>query len=102
MAASDECTCTMVDPGNYYVEGGNAHPPEWEQAPDCPVHPMTEPTADAPPPVDWCDECQGWREILEAGPEQIGYEERAREVWVVRLDCGHDLVTERGASGGHV
>jgi hypothetical protein len=56
--------------------------------------------AQPPPPVEWCAERQGWNEMLEEGPEQIGYEEQAREVWVVRLDCGHDLVTEKGS--GHV
>lgn len=32
----DGCTCECVHPGDYQT------PPEWEQDPDCPVHPMTK------------------------------------------------------------
>ena len=41
-ADGHRCTCTLTDPGNYDVAGGNAHPPEWEQDPWCPTHPNVD------------------------------------------------------------
>jgi hypothetical protein len=32
--APDTCTCTVIDPGDWET------PTEWEQADDCPVHPL--------------------------------------------------------------
>jgi hypothetical protein len=41
-ADGHRCTCTLTNPGNYNVAGGNAHPPEWEQDPWCPTHPAVD------------------------------------------------------------
>lgn len=42
---------------------------------------------------EWCDTCQRGSVIVEEFAEQIGYEEQARPVWVVILECGHQIVT---------
>ena len=42
----------------------------------------------------WCAECEGPSDVTEESEEQIGVEEQARRVWVVRLDCGHEEVSE--------
>ena len=42
----------------------------------------------------FCEQCDLQQPVVDERDEQIGYEEQAREVWVVSLDCGHDIVTE--------
>lgn len=41
----------------------------------------------------WCQTCGCAVAIVEESDEQIGYEERARPVRVMFLDCGHEIVT---------
>jgi hypothetical protein len=42
----------------------------------------------------FCGECDTQQPVEDEFDDQIGYEERARPVRVVLLDCGHDIVTE--------
>ena len=42
----------------------------------------------------FCTTCGMAVEVVDEFDDQIGYEERARPVRVVALECGHDIVTE--------
>jgi len=41
----------------------------------------------------YCGECGVSVPVVDEDDEEIGYEEKARPVHVVKLDCGHDEVT---------
>jgi hypothetical protein len=49
---------------------------------------------DEPRWFDSCETCEHEIPVEDEFDDQIGYEERARPVHVVLLDCGHDIVTE--------
>lgn len=40
----------------------------------------------------WCNGCGGPSDVVDESDEQVGFEERAREVRVTRLGCGHEIV----------
>ena len=42
----------------------------------------------------FCEHCDLQQPVVDEFDDQIGYEEQARPVRVVALDCGHDIVTE--------
>jgi hypothetical protein len=41
----------------------------------------------------FCVVCGGEVPVIDKSAETIGFEEKAREVWVVSPECGHDIVT---------
>ena len=43
------------------------------------------------PSYAWCETCLMHVPVIDEFDEQIGFEERAREVCVTALDCGHDI-----------
>lgn len=47
---------------------------------------------DGPSPSTYCNQCGCIVPIVDETDEQIGYEEKARDVHIRHLDCGHDEV----------
>ena len=47
--------------------------------------------------ADWCPECDAPAAVVDEFDEQVGFEERARPVRVIALDCGDEIVTKRRA-----
>ena len=41
--------------------------------------------------TDWCPTCEAPSEIVDQFEDQVGYEEQARTVWVIALNCGHSI-----------
>ena len=42
----------------------------------------------------YCQQCDIQQPVVDEFDDEIGYEEQARPVRVVALDCGHDIVKE--------
>lgn len=41
----------------------------------------------------WCKQCLAMVDVEDEWDDQIGVEEQARYVHVIRLGCGHEVVT---------
>lgn len=60
----------------------------------CPDHALLYISYGSDWPHEWCPECGCAVPVVEEFDEQIGYEEKARDVRVTRLECGHESVRE--------
>lgn len=78
------CVCTMVRPmQREFGSGVPIAPAEWEQAEDCPVHPMQL----------HCEECGTQAVVIETSGETSGAMEAERQWLFTRLACGHNIET---------
>ena len=62
---------------------------------DCPAHASEYVSHQSGWPHEWCPECGCAVPVVEEFDEQVGHEEKARDVRVTRLDCGHEVVRPR-------